>query len=73
MLYDYFRVQHEINDEALNILDKNLHWLSGTEEEISEARSQAGEEAKRRVAARQERDLLDMLYEWRQRKAQRRL
>jgi len=68
LLYEYPRVQWEINDEALNILDKNPHRLSGTEDEIAETRSQAWKEAERRIAARQVRDLLSMLYAWREAK-----
>ena len=66
MLYDE-RVGKEIEARAKAILGNASHILYGdaSEEDIEEAR-QAVERAKHEVAQRQEKDLLDMLYEWRQ-------
>lgn len=65
MLYDA-RVGHEIEIKAKALLGNASHILYGdaSEEDIEEAR-QAVERAKHEVAQAQEKDLLDMLYEWR--------
>jgi len=65
MLYDE-RVWREIEAGAKALLGNASHLLYGdaSEEDIEEAR-QALERVKLNVAKRQEQDLLDMLYEWR--------
>lgn len=68
MLYDE-RVKEEIDRELEYILSQNHHYLSGTEEETREELRQARGVAHNIVMQRQEKDLLDMLYEWRARKA----
>ncbi len=72
MLYD-LRVGHEIEDETEDILSKSPHWLLGSEEENLEERRQARAQAEQLVAKRQEKDLLDMLYAWRQAEKDRKL
>lgn len=65
MLYNE-RVWKDIEAETKALLGNASHILYGdcSEEDIEEAR-QAMENAKHHVARRQEQDLLDMLYEWR--------
>jgi len=64
MLYDD-RVKMEVDQELEHILSQNHHYLSGTEEETREEIRQARGVAHNIVMQRQEKDLLDMLYEWR--------
>jgi len=66
MLYDD-RVEAEIAQELWDLGNSSQHLLNW-ESDNSEELSQLKELAKRNVAQRQEKDILDMLYAWREAK-----
>ena len=65
MLYD-FTVEEEIRSELLQLINRDPHLLNSCSEEANEEKRQLRQQAEHHVARRQEQDLLDMLYEWRQ-------
>ena len=65
MLYDY-TVEEEIRSELLRLINRDPHLLNSCSEEANEEKRQLRQQAEQLVAKRQEKDLLDMLYEWRQ-------
>ena len=64
MLYDY-TVEEEIRSELLRLINRDPHLLNSYSEEANEEKRQLRQQAEQNVAQRQEKDLLDMLYEWR--------
>ena len=64
MLYD-FTVEEEIRSELLQLINRVPHLLNSCSEEANEEKRQLRQQAEQNVAQRQEKDLLDMLYEWR--------